>query len=308
MPTARITWIDSVSAGVTNHKIYRDDVLLANLGLGIQTYDDTTAVLDQTYKYEVQALNADGESTDETIGVNVQNITISSAPVYDPDTQAHFDNLGGEMRTYAKDSWNQLILDFKAALGGNLTRIKSLSSALPYLPATTTNLFDFLYDAKTGVKSQAFNGGVTLPSPDETSRQNNVFFSHLGIHYNEDGKTKFSLNPSTDLTLDDSSFFSSTSMQSTMRAGNTWGNIVLADQLIYLSHFNAAGDTLIAMGSNSQKFQFNSTQIDGSAFTIIANAHSNIDRTVFYQDVEFASSVVPNTGTYPIACFANDNN
>jgi len=75
MSTVRITWVDSVTPGVTGHKIYRDDVELADVGLLVQTYDDTTAAEDTTYKYEVQAYTATGESIIETLGVNMNNIT-----------------------------------------------------------------------------------------------------------------------------------------------------------------------------------------------------------------------------------------
>jgi len=75
MPTVRITWIDSVTAGVTGHKIYRDDVEVGDVGLLVQTYDDTTALAETTYKYEVQAYTDTGESVDETLGVNMDNIT-----------------------------------------------------------------------------------------------------------------------------------------------------------------------------------------------------------------------------------------
>jgi len=79
MSTVRITWVDSVTPGVTGHKIYRDDIEIADIGMAIQTYDDTTAVEDSTYKYEVQAYTATGESTDETLGVNMNNITTEIA-------------------------------------------------------------------------------------------------------------------------------------------------------------------------------------------------------------------------------------
>ena len=81
MSTVRITWIDSVTPGVTGHKVYRDDIEIADVGLAVQTFDDTTALGETTYKYEVQAYTATGESTDEILGVNTDNITTSVTPV-----------------------------------------------------------------------------------------------------------------------------------------------------------------------------------------------------------------------------------
>jgi len=83
MTTVRITWIDSVTPGVTGHKVYRDDIEIADVGLLVQTYDDATAAADTTYKYEVQAYTAIGESIIETLGVNTQNITTIVEPVVD---------------------------------------------------------------------------------------------------------------------------------------------------------------------------------------------------------------------------------
>jgi len=84
MPTVRITWIDSITPGVIGHKVYRDDVELTDLGIGVQTYDDLTAIAGATYKYEVQAYTTTGESIDETLGVNTDNITISVLSINPP--------------------------------------------------------------------------------------------------------------------------------------------------------------------------------------------------------------------------------
>ena len=92
MSTVRITWIDSVTPGVIGHKVYRDDVEIADVGLLVQTYDDTTAAIGTTYKYEVQAYTATVESTDETLGVNMNNITTAAVSnnVFDVDFDLTF--------------------------------------------------------------------------------------------------------------------------------------------------------------------------------------------------------------------------
>lgn len=76
--TVRVTWKDSVSAGVIGHKVYRDDVEIADVGMGVEVWYDDTAEKGATYKYEVQAYSASDETTTETIGVNVKSITTAS--------------------------------------------------------------------------------------------------------------------------------------------------------------------------------------------------------------------------------------
>lgn len=73
--SVQITWVDSVDGDVIGHKVYRDDVEIADVGLGVQTYTDDTAEPGTTYKYEVQAYTALTESVEEQLGVNMDNIT-----------------------------------------------------------------------------------------------------------------------------------------------------------------------------------------------------------------------------------------
>jgi len=73
--TVQIEWIDSVSATATGNKIYRDDIEIADIGMGVQVYQDDTAETGTTYKYEVQAYSATDETTQEVTGVNTQTIT-----------------------------------------------------------------------------------------------------------------------------------------------------------------------------------------------------------------------------------------
>ena len=75
--TVKITWVDSTTLGILGTKVYRDDIEIADVGNGIQTFDDVNAQDGATYKYEVQAYTSTLESTDETIGVNVETIEIS---------------------------------------------------------------------------------------------------------------------------------------------------------------------------------------------------------------------------------------
>ena len=91
--TVRVTWIDSVTAGVVGTKIYRDDVEIGDVLNGVETFDDDTADDAATYKYEVQAYTSTGESTAEVQGVNVENITtvpdIINKYVFDQSADAY---------------------------------------------------------------------------------------------------------------------------------------------------------------------------------------------------------------------------
>lgn len=124
MPTVRITWIDSVSPGVTGHKIYRDDVLLIDIpGMGVQTHDDTTALGGNTHKYEVQAYTATDETTDEVQGVNMDYISIAAERPAAPTVLAH---AGGEAdpATEIALSWTKsasgVMTEYRAYLNGVL--------------------------------------------------------------------------------------------------------------------------------------------------------------------------------------------
>ena len=97
MPTVRITWVDSTTPGVIGTKIYRQNLKIGDVGNGVQTFDDDTALVGETYKYEVQAYTATDESTAEVIGVNTENITISAETA---PTNYVFD---GSSTSYMKD-------------------------------------------------------------------------------------------------------------------------------------------------------------------------------------------------------------
>ena len=77
--TVRITWIDSTTLGILGTKVYRDDVEIADIANGVQTFDDINAGEGITYKYEVQAYTSTLESTEENIGVNVETIEVSGS-------------------------------------------------------------------------------------------------------------------------------------------------------------------------------------------------------------------------------------
>lgn len=87
MATVRITWDDSITPDVQEHKLYRNDVLLATIANGVETYDDITAVEGETYKYEIQSKNPTGESTEENTGVggNTKSIIVKATLTYSFD-------------------------------------------------------------------------------------------------------------------------------------------------------------------------------------------------------------------------------
>lgn len=77
MATVRITWTDSITPDVTHHVLFRDDIKLSDIANGVETYDDVNAVIGQTYKYEIQAVNPAGITTIEVLNVNVTNFDVS---------------------------------------------------------------------------------------------------------------------------------------------------------------------------------------------------------------------------------------
>jgi hypothetical protein len=91
--TITLNWVDSISPGATGVKIYRDDIEIGDVPVGTQQFQDDTAVETTRYKYEVQAYNAETETTLEVPEVNVQYITTEVE--YDDIYQAWLDQLEG---------------------------------------------------------------------------------------------------------------------------------------------------------------------------------------------------------------------
>lgn len=98
----KVIWIDSDTEGVLGTKIYRDDILIATVPFGTLFYEDPTAEVGVQYKYVTQAYTAEGESTGETQGVNMDYHTIQQETTLTPiitnfrvnsatPTHVHFD-------------------------------------------------------------------------------------------------------------------------------------------------------------------------------------------------------------------------
>lgn len=76
----RTTWVDSTTVGVIGAKVFRDDVEIADVGIGVEVWDDDTALENVLYKYTVQGYTASTISNGEVSGVNTDTITIVPAP------------------------------------------------------------------------------------------------------------------------------------------------------------------------------------------------------------------------------------
>jgi len=76
--SVKLTWTNSITSGVTKTIIYRDDVKIGEVLVASPSeFLDTTPVLGNTYKYEVQALNQNGESVVENTGAGGNVVILS---------------------------------------------------------------------------------------------------------------------------------------------------------------------------------------------------------------------------------------
>jgi len=89
MGKVKVIWINSVTVGVTKHIIYRDDIEVGQVVVADPSiFYDESPIAGVTHKYEVQAVNANGTSTDESVGINVINMLIPDIPTVPPSGTA----------------------------------------------------------------------------------------------------------------------------------------------------------------------------------------------------------------------------
>ena len=87
MSRVKITWINSITVGVTKHIIYRDDIEIGQVVVANPSiYYDESPISGVTHKYEVQSVDPNGVSVDEQVTVNVISLFIpAEPPVVEPN-------------------------------------------------------------------------------------------------------------------------------------------------------------------------------------------------------------------------------
>jgi len=101
MGIVKITWVNSITVGVTKHIIYRDDIEIGQVLVADPSeFYDNSPIAGVTHKYEVQSSDSGGTSIDEQVGINVFNLLIPSEPPVQPTgdhpTLSNFKVLDGQ--------------------------------------------------------------------------------------------------------------------------------------------------------------------------------------------------------------------
>lgn len=113
MGRVKITWINSVTVGVTKHIVYRDDIEIGQVVVAdpSELYDESPTA-GTTHKYEVQAVDGNGVSVEEVYGVNMTNLFIppdSEEPPVNPIPDFYVTSTGNNTDGLTEaTAWNSL--------------------------------------------------------------------------------------------------------------------------------------------------------------------------------------------------------